>query len=283
MSRDEIYRRLRGPVGSTITLTVEREGAKEPLEFPLTREIVRIQSVKRKSVAPGYAYIRVSQFQANTIALLAQAIESSYRENQGDLKGLILDLRNNPGGVLNACIGVSAAFLPRGSLVVFTDGRSEDSKRRFLANPEDYVRGRNSEDYLSKVPRGTKTVPMVVLVNRDSASGSEIVAAALQFHKRAKILGVRTFGHGTVQTILPLGDSTAMKLTSARLYSPSGKGIETNGVTPRRDTRTRSEEFGALRFSGRFPIERGAQDTGRATVVESRMKRIGARQFQATR
>jgi carboxyl-terminal processing protease len=228
---NEIVKRLRGPVGSKVTLTVEREGVKEPLEFPLTREIIRIQSVKWKPVSPGYAYIRISQFQTTSIALLARAIESSYRGNPGDLKGLILDLRDNPGGILNACIGVSAAFLPRGSLVVFTDGRSEDSKRRFLASPEDYVRGRNSEDYLAKLPPGAKTVPMVVLVNRGSASGSEIVAAALQFHKRARILGVRTFGQGEIQTILPLGDNTAFKLTTARLYSPSGRAIEANGVT----------------------------------------------------
>jgi carboxyl-terminal processing protease len=228
----EVVKRLRGPEGSTITLTVEREGAKELLEFPLTREVIRVQSVKWKSVAPGYAYIRVSQFAETTVALLARAIESSYRENQGGVKGLILDLRNNPGGLLNACIAVSAAFLPRGSLVVFTDGHSEDAKRRFLASPEDYLRGRNSEDYLSKLPKGAKTVPMVVLVNRGAASGSEIVAAALQFHTRAKILGARTAGQGSIQTILPLGDNAGMKLTSARLYSPSGRGIEPNGVTP---------------------------------------------------
>ncbi len=230
-SLSESLKRLRGVVGSKVTLTVEREGAKEPLEFSLTRELIRIQSVRRKSVAPGYAYVRIAQFNISTVERLAQAIESSYRENQGDLKGLILDLRDNPGGLLNACVAVSAAFLPRDSVVVFTDGRSEDSKRRFVANPSDYLRGR-SEDYLSRLPLGVKTVPMVVMVNRGSASGSEIVAAALQFHKRARILGVRTNGHGSIQTILPLGNNTAFKLTTARLYSPSGKGIEANGVTP---------------------------------------------------
>ena len=231
-SLSEIVKRLRGPVGSKVTITVEREGAKGPLEFPLTRELIRTQSVRRKWVAPGYAYIRIAQFNISTVERLAQAIESSYGENQGDLKGLILDLRDNPGGLLNACVAVSAAFLPRGSLVVSTDGRTEDSKRRFLASPEDYLRGRSREDYISKLLPGAKTVPMVLVVNRGSASGSEIVAAALQFHKRARILGVRTFGQGAIQTILPLGDNTAFKMTTARLYSPSGRAIEANGVTP---------------------------------------------------
>lgn len=229
---EEIVKRLRGLVGSTITLTVEREGAREPLEFSLTRQLIQIQSVKWKSVAPGYAYIRISQFQLTNVALLAQAIESSYRENQGDLKGLILDLRNNPGGVLNACVGVSAAFLPKRALVTNINGRTEHSRMRLTAIPEDYFRGRLSAEPLKNLPPSIKTVPMVVLVNHASAACPEIVAAALQDHKRAKILGVRTFGQGTVSTILPMKDRTALKLTTARFYRPSGETIGEVGVTP---------------------------------------------------
>jgi carboxyl-terminal processing protease len=147
------------------------------------------------------------------------------------LNGLVLDLRNNPGGVLNVCIAVSAAFLPNNALVVFTNGRTEDSKLRLYASREYYLRG-TKEDYLTKLPRSVKTVPMVVLVNHSSASGSEIVAAALQDHKRATIVGERSFGLGTVQIILPLKGNTALKLTTARYFRPSGKPIAPDGVTP---------------------------------------------------
>lgn len=183
-------------------------------------------------MAPGgYAYIRISQFNVSTIEKLAQAIESSYRENQGELKGLILDLRDNPGGILNVCVGVSAAFLPMQVLVVETKGRTKDSSMQLSATPENYVRP-GAPDHLKGLPPSIKTVPMVVLVNHGSAACSEIVAGALQDHKRAKILGERTFGQGTVQTILPLGRNTAMKLTTARFFRPHGEPIESTAVTP---------------------------------------------------
>ena len=232
LSLKDVVRQLRGTVGSKITLTIEREGARGPLEFVLTREVIRIQTVKWRSVASGYAYIRISQFQEFTGLFLTRAIENAYRENQGDLKGLILDLRNNPGGLLNACVAVSAAFLPQGSLVVYTDGRTEDSKMRLTASPENYLRGRIREDYMRKLPSQVKTVPLAVLVNHKSAACSEIVAAALQDHKRAKILGVRTFGQGSVATIIPLKGNTALKLTTARFFRPNGQAIAANGVTP---------------------------------------------------
>jgi carboxyl-terminal processing protease len=180
----------------------------------------------------GYTYIRISQFQETTFALLVRAIESSYRENQGNLKGLILDLRNNPGGVLNACVGVSAVFLSMGALVTNIDGRTESSRLQLSAVPEHYFRGRASADPVKKLPPSVKTVPMVVLVNHATAACPEIVAAALQDHKRATILGVRTFGQGTVSTILPMRDKTALKLTTARFYRPSGGEIAGKGVTP---------------------------------------------------
>jgi carboxyl-terminal processing protease len=160
---------------------------------------------------------------------LVKHISELYKD--GPLKGLILDLRNDPGGLLNGAVGVSAAFLPSKALIVSTDGRTEDAKRKFIASPEDYLRG-NREDILRRLPAGVKNVPMVVLVNAGSASASEIVAGALQDHKRATVMGAQTFGKGSVQTIMPLGNSTAIKLTTARYYTPSGRSIQARGIVP---------------------------------------------------
>jgi carboxyl-terminal processing protease len=174
----------------------------------------------------------VSQFQEHTGETLARAVESLFKENQGPMKGLVLDLRNDPGGLLNGAVAVSAAFLPRDALVVYTDGRTEDAKMKLNASPEHYLRGRNKEDFLKLPPRRGKTVPMVVLVNGGSASASEIVAGALQDHKRAVVMGQQTFGKGSVQTILPLGNNTAIKLTTARYYTPKGRSIQARGIEP---------------------------------------------------
>jgi len=185
--------------------------------------------VKSKLIEPGYGWVRVSQFQEHTGENLVKHVEGLYKN--GPLKGLILDLRNDPGGLLNGAVGISSAFLQRGVVVVSTDGRTEDAKRKFIAAPEDYLRG-NREDYLKNLPAAVKTVPMVVLVNGGSASASEIVAGALQDHKRATVLGTPTFGKGSVQTILPLGNNTAIKLTTARYYTPSGRSIQAKGIVP---------------------------------------------------
>jgi carboxyl-terminal processing protease len=183
-------------------------------------------------IEPGYAYFRVTQFQEQTGENLARSIERLFKENQGTMKGLVLDLRNDPGGLLNGAVAVSAAFLPAGALVVYTDGRTEDSKMKLNARPEDYLRGRMKDDFNRRLPADVKTVPMVVLVNGGSASASEIVAGALQDHKRAVIMGQPTFGKGSVQTIMPLGNQTAIKLTTARYYTPSGRSIQAKGITP---------------------------------------------------
>jgi carboxyl-terminal processing protease len=181
---------------------------------------------------PGYAYFRVTQFQEHTGETLAAMIQKHFKENNGPMRGMVLDLRNDPGGLLNGAVAVSSAFLPSGALVVYTDGRTEDSKMRLSATPENYLRGRAKEDFLKKLPPEAKTVPMVVLVNAGSASASEIVAGALQDHKRAVIMGQPTFGKGSVQTILPLGNNTAIKLTTARYYTPSGRSIQARGIMP---------------------------------------------------
>jgi carboxyl-terminal processing protease len=209
-----------------------RKGESAPFPVTLTRAVIKIQSVKAKLVEPDFGYVRISQFQEHTGELLVKSIDGLYKENQKPLKGLVLDLRNDPGGLLNGAVAVSAAFLPQNSLVVYTDGRTDDAKMKLTATGEHYLRGRSREDYLQKLPSDVKNVPMVVLVNGGSASASEIVAGALQDHKRAAILGTQTFGKGSVQTIMPLGNSTAIKLTTARYYTPSGRSIQAKGITP---------------------------------------------------
>lgn len=234
MTLNDAVKRMRGKPNTQIMLTIVRKGEPKPVVVTLTRAIIKIQSVKSQLLEPGYAYFRVSQFQEHTGETLAKAIETLFKQNAGPMQGIVLDLRNDPGGLLNGAVAVSAAFLPQKSLVVYTDGRTEDAKMRLTASPENYLRGggRLRDDYLAKLPAEIKNVPMVVLVNSGSASASEIVAGALQDHKRAVIMGTPTFGKGSVQTILPLGNSTAIKLTTARYYTPNGRSIQAKGIVP---------------------------------------------------
>ena len=232
LTLNDAVKRMRGKPGSKIVLTVIRKDEPKPLTFTLARAIIKVQSVKSKLVEPGYAFVRITQFQEHTGENLATALENIVKQNQGALKGLVLDLRNDPGGLLTGAVGVSAAFLSRDALVVYTDGRTEDAKMRLTATPENYLRGSGKEDYLTKLPDSIKSVPLVVLVNGGSASASEIVAGALQDHKRAVIMGTQTFGKGSVQTVLPLGNNTAIKLTTARYYTPGGRSIQAKGIVP---------------------------------------------------
>lgn len=231
MTLNDAIKLMRGKPKTSIKITILREGETEPLVFNLVRDIIKIQSVKSKMLEPGYAYIRITQFQEQTGENLAQAIRTLFGENKGEMKGLILDLRNDPGGLLNGAVAVSAAFLPENALVVYTEGRSPDAKMKLHANPEFYLRGPD-KDYLRGLPSEVKTVPMITLVNGGSASASEIVAGALQDHKRSVVMGSQTFGKGSVQTILPLGNNTAIKLTTARYYTPNGQSIQAQGITP---------------------------------------------------
>ncbi|HEX7043125.1 MAG TPA: S41 family peptidase [Burkholderiales bacterium] len=215
MELTEAVRLMRGKPGTDIVLTVVREGSSKPLKFTITRAIIKIQSVKQRLLEPGYGYVRITQFQSGTPKALSAAIKKLEDENKGALRGLVLDLRNNPGGVLNAAVGVSDAFLDRG-LIVYTEGRVSDSKLKFSASAGDLLDG----------------APMVVLVNGGSASASEIVAGALQDHRRAIIMGTKTFGKGSVQTIVPVSNGAALKLTTARYYTPEGRSIQAAGITP---------------------------------------------------
>jgi len=231
MTLSDAVKRMRGKPGSPIKLTIVRKGVDKPFVLTLTRAIIKIRSVKFKLLENGYGYVRVTQFQEHTGELLADALKQLYKDNKAPLKGMILDLRNDPGGLLNGAVAVTAAFVKPDSLVVYTEGRTEDAKMRLTASPENYLRPMQS-DYLNSLPAGVKQVPMVVLINGGSASASEIVAGALQDHKRAVIMGTRSFGKGSVQTILPLGNGTAIKLTTARYFTPSGRSIQAKGIEP---------------------------------------------------
>jgi len=215
MTLHDAVKIMRGKVGTDIVLTIIREGEEKPLKITITRDTIKVKSVRARDLGDGFGYLRVSQFQSRTGENLAEAIEKLKKDNDGKLNGLVLDLRNNPGGVLNAAVEVSDAFLETG-LIVYTQGRIADSEMKFNATPRRLLDG----------------APLVVLVNGGSASASEIVAGALQDHKRAVIIGTRTFGKGSVQTILPLNEKTALKLTTARYYTPSGRSIQAEGVTP---------------------------------------------------
>ncbi len=229
MPLNDAVKRMRGKPKTSIVLTISRKGEAKPIVITLVREVIKVQSVKSKLVEPGYGYVRVVQFQEQTAASLVQHLEKLVK--QGDLKGLVLDLRNDPGGLLHGAVGVSAAFLPPKALVVSTDGRADDAKRKYLAVPDDYLRGAR-EDFIRNVPASIKSVPMVALVNGGSASASEIVAGALQDHKRAVVMGTQSFGKGSVQTILPLNSNAAIKLTTARYFTPSGRSIQAKGIVP---------------------------------------------------
>ncbi len=206
---------MRGKTGSPIILTIAREGETKPLNIKIIRAIIKVKSVKSRSLEPGYGYVRISQFQSQTGKDLRKAIKLLEEGNHNKLKGLILDLRNNPGGVLNAAVAVSDAFLRTG-LIVYTEGRIRDASFRFRARPDDLLNG----------------APIIVLINGGSASASEIVAGALQDHKRAVIMGVKSFGKGSVQTILPMNNNAALKLTTARYFTPAGRSIQAKGIDP---------------------------------------------------
>jgi carboxyl-terminal processing protease len=230
VSLAESVKRMRGAPGSKVTITVARHSEPLPLVFVITREEIRQKSVKARMVEPGYGWVRVSQFQEPTLDALAESIRYLYQQD-AKLKGLVLDLRNDPGGILQGAIGVAAAFLPKDTAIVSTSGQLPDSKQTFYGSPE-YYRVRSETDALETLPAAVKKVPLVVLVNTGSASASEIVAGALQDYRRATILGTQTFGKGSVQTIRQLTAETALKLTTARYYTPKGRAIQARGIMP---------------------------------------------------
>lgn len=231
---NDAVKRMRGEPNTKVQLTIFRKDENRSFPVTITRQEIKTQSVKAKLVEPGYAWIRVSQFQERTVEDFTRKLEDIYKENPG-LKGLVLDLRNDPGGLLDAAVAISAAFLPENATVVTTNGQLEESKSIYKAAPEYYLRrsGNDPIRRLNEVSKGAfKKLPIVVLVNEGSASASEIVAGALQDYKRATILGSQTFGKGSVQTVRPLGPDTGLKITTARYYTPSGRSIQAKGIVP---------------------------------------------------
>ena len=230
LSLNDAVKKMRGEPKSKVVLTIFRKDESRTFPVTIIREEIRTQSVRTKVIEPGYAWVRLSQFQERTVEDFVTKVEAIYKQ-EPNLKGMVLDLRNDPGGLLDAAVAISAAFLPENVVVTSTNGQLAESKFTYRAAPEFYLR-RAGVDPLKRLPASLKNVPLVVLVNEGSASASEIVAGALQDHKRATIMGNQTFGKGSVQTVRPLGPDTGIKLTTARYYTPSGKSIQAKGIIP---------------------------------------------------
>jgi len=248
LTMEQAVKRMRGEPNTKVMLQVVRRDENRSFPVTITREEIRVQSVRAKVIEPGYAWIRVTQFQDRTVDDFTRKLEELLKA-EPNLKGLVLDLRNDPGGLLDGAVAISAAFLPADATVVTTNGQIAESKAIFKASPEYYVR-RGASDPLRKLPPALKSVPLVVLVNEGSASASEIVAGALQDHKRAIVMGAQTFGKGSVQTVRPLSADTALKITTARYYTPSGRSIQAKGIVPDvwLDETAEGNVFAALRM-----------------------------------
>ncbi len=247
LTMDQAVKKMRGEPSTKVVLTVFRKSESRTFPVTIVREEIRVQSVRAKMVEPGYAWLRVSQFQDRTVDDFARKLDELYKQD-ANIKGLVLDLRNDPGGLLEGAVAISSAFLPGDAVVVTTNGQIADSKATFKAAPSDYLR-RGGSDPLRKLPEALKSVPLIVLVNEGSASASEIVAGALQDHKRATIMGAQTFGKGSVQTVRQLSPDTALKITTARYYTPSGASIQAKGIVPdvMLDETAEGNVFAALR------------------------------------
>ena len=232
----EAVRLMRGPAGTKVTITIMRDVFEKPREFTVVREVIKVQSIKARTLEKGFGYVRIAQFQERTDQDLHQALSQLHKENNGQLTGLILDMRNNPGGLLEQAVKVADFFLEEG-LIVYTEGREEGSKMRFSAQKK------------GDEPK----YPMVVLINGGSASASEIVAGALQDNGRAVILGTQSFGKGSVQTVIPLSDESGLRLTTALYYTPSGTSIQAKGITP--DITVKQVEIKEIDETGMFREE----------------------------
>ena len=233
LSLNEAVKRMRGEPRTKVILTIFRKSENRTFPVTIVREEIKVVSVKGKPIEPGYGWVRLTQFQERTVEDMVKKLEDIYNQDP-QLKGLVLDLRNDPGGLLDAAVAVSAVFLPEDVTVVSTNGQLEESKYVYKASPQFYLRrGADPVRRLTEVTKGVyKKIPLVVLVNEGSASASEIVAGALQDHKRATVMGSQTFGKGSVQTVRQLGPDTALKITTARYYTPSGRSIQAKGIVP---------------------------------------------------
>ena len=279
MTIDQAVKRMRGEPQTQVVLQIFRKAENRTFPVTIVREEIRVQSVRAKVVEPGYAWLRVSQFQDRTVEDFVKKVEDLYKQDP-NLKGLVLDLRNDPGGLLEGAVAMSAAFLPSDVVVVSTNGQLQDSKATFKATPEHYLR-RGGNDPLRRLPDAVKKVPLVVLVNEGSASASEIVAGALQDHKRATIMGAQTFGKGSVQTVRQLSADTALKITTARYYTPKGRSIQAKGIVPDvwLDETADGNVFAALRtreadLNKHLSEGGGAKDEAREKAREEARKKL---------
>lgn len=241
MTATEAVKKMRGKPGTSITLTLARKDETQPIVVRLTRAIIKVKSVRSKLLEPGYGYVRIMQFQEHTVSLLADAIRDLEKENKQPLKGLVLDLRDDPGGLLNSAVGVSAVFLKPGVKVVSTKNRDKKEGMVLKAIPKDYVVRGN--DPLINMPEEIKNIPITVLVNSGTASASEIVSGALQDYKRAVIVGTQSFGKGSVQTVIPLSNGGAVKLTTALYYTPNDRSIQAQGIVPDVEVKDENRKF----------------------------------------
>jgi carboxyl-terminal processing protease len=265
LTLNQAVEKMRGPVNTKIKLTIMRKGQDKPIEVSITRDVIRVRSVRSRTEGDDIGYIRITQFNEQTSEGLKKAISDITAQIQNDkLKGYVLDLRNNPGGLLDQAISVSDAFLERGE-IVSTRGRNAEETQRYSARSGDL----------------TKNKPIIVLVNGGSASASEIVAGALQDHKRATILGTRSFGKGSVQTIIPLGNNNgALRLTTARYYTPSGKSIQAKGIVPEievlqdvpEELKARSDTKGEASLRGHLKTQEGEEKTGSQSYIPPDVK-----------
>ncbi|MGH8798070.1 MAG: S41 family peptidase [Caldimonas sp.] len=286
---DQAVKRMRGEPNTKVLLTVFRKSESRTFPVTIVREEIKLQSVRAKMVEPGYGWVRVSQFQDRTVEDFARKLDDLYKQDP-NLKGLVLDLRNDPGGLLEGAVAVASAFLPADDIVVTTNGQIPDSKATFKASPEFYQR-RGGVDPLKKLPEAVKHVPLIVLVNEGSASASEIVAGALQDHHRATIMGAQTFGKGSVQTVRQLSPDTALKITTARYYTPSGASIQAKGIVPdvMLDETAEGNLFAALRvreadLEKHLQSGQGAEqkDVAREKARDEARKRLEEDQRKAT-
>lgn len=277
MSTTDAVKKMRGKPNTKITLTLTRKDSPKPIVVNLTRAMIKVKSVRYHMLEPDYGYIRISQFQERTVPALAEAIAALTSENKQPLKGIVLDLRDDPGGLLNGAVGVSAAFLKQGDLVVSTKGRNNKPASSLKAVPEDYLLEVGG-DPLASLPAEIKSIPMTVLINSGSASASEIVAGALQDHKRAVIVGTRSFGKGSVQSVIPLSNGGAVKITTALYYTPNDRSIQAVGIVPDVEVQDKNRTFESREadLGGHISNPMGQEDVKGGVVENTAPKPIAA-------
>ena len=282
MPLNQAVKLMRGKPGTKVTLTILRKSENRTFSVTVTREEIHVQSVRGKIIAPGYAWVRITQFQSDTLSDFVKKIDEIHKQDP-KLKGIVLDLRNDPGGLLESAVGVASVFLPQDAVIVSTRGQIPEANVSYRNTPSDYSRT-PGENPLGSLPGMVKQVPLVVLVNGGSASASEIVTGALKDYKRAVVMGTQTFGKGSVQTVLPLGPDTALKLTTARYYTPNGESIQAKGITPNYfvDPLPTGDPYAALRmrevdYKNQIGTGAGAADS--AGVKEELRKQEEARRL----